>query len=260
MANLPKNVTPVLENLPNFTSPANWGIKDGARFSELMNELITLVEPGFYFGDNLFVWGRNNSLLDDSAFIESWSENKKNNADVMVIWRRYILATAAYHCVQLEGDFVECGVYWGTGIKTIADYLGGKEFDKTFWGYDAFDYHPSEAHGSFDDQQTGFYEKVQQRFQRYPTIKLIKGLIPDVFVKHCPEKIAYLHIDLNSAEYEIATLEALFDLIVPGGMIILDDYEWAAYRKQKLAEDAWFDQRQYKVMPLPTGQGLIFKR
>jgi predicted O-methyltransferase YrrM len=76
-----------------------------------------------------------------------------------------------------------------------------------------------------------------------------------------PEKICYLHIDLNSAKYEIAVLDALFDRVVPGGVIILDDYEWSGmYREQKIAEDAWFEQRRYRVFPLPTGQGLVLKR
>jgi hypothetical protein len=44
-------------------------------------------------------------------------------------------------------------------------------------------------------------------------------------------------------------------------MIILDDYEWAGiYRTQKIAEDSWFDERQYRVIPIPTGQGLLIKR
>lgn len=44
-------------------------------------------------------------------------------------------------------------------------------------------------------------------------------------------------------------------------MIILDDYEWSMiYRPQKLAEDPWFEARGYRVMPLPTGQGLVIKR
>lgn len=259
---LPKNKKPELAKLYNFPSKIHWGIKDEGRFFELMTEILALVEPGFYFGDNLFTWCRNNSLFDDEVFVKAWSENKKNESDNAIAWRRYILACAAYHCVQLEGDFVECGVYWGTGIKTIIDYLGGTEFSKTFWGYDTFDYHPSETHSNFsEEQQTGFFDKVQQHFIDYPQVKLIKGLIPEIFAEHCPKQIAYLHIDLNSADYEIATLDALFDLVVSGGMIILDDYEWAGvYRAQKIAEDEWFDQRNYKVMPLPTGQGLVFKR
>ena len=86
-------------------------------------------------------------------------------------------------------------------------------------------------------------------------------MLPESFNGNCPEKIAYLHIDLNSAKYEVEVLKVLFDKIVPGGILILDDYEWAGiYRTQKIAEDTWFDERQYRVMPLPTGQGLLIKR
>jgi O-methyltransferase len=260
MNNLPKNVKPSLNRLVCFNQGRSWGIKDYPRFVELMSEVVELVEPGFYFSDNLFTWLRNNSLFDDASFQKAFSENCKNANDSSIGWRRYILACAAYHCVQLQGDFVECGVYWGTGIKTVTDYLGGTEFPKTFWGYDTYDYHPAEGHGNYD-QQAGFFEQVQQRFSGYEQVKLIKGLIPESFVANCPAEIAYLHIDLNSAKYEIATLEALFDLVVAGGVIILDDYEWAGpYREQKIAEDEWFDKRNYRVFPLPTGQGLVLKR
>jgi predicted O-methyltransferase YrrM len=95
----------------------------------------------------------------------------------------------------------------------------------------------------------------------YNQVKLIKGLLPDSFIGQCPDKIAYLHIDLNSAKYEVEVLDVLFDRVVSGGMIILDDYEWAGiYRTQKIAEDSWFDERQYRVIPIPTGQGLLIKR
>jgi predicted O-methyltransferase YrrM len=102
---------------------------------------------------------------------------------------------------------------------------------------------------------------VQQKFVNYPQVRLVKGLIPDSFAGNCPDKVAYLHIDLNQAPAEIAALDHLFDRMVPGGILILDDYEWAGnYRNQKLAEDSWFEARHYRVMPLPTGQGLVIKR
>ncbi len=90
---------------------------------------------------------------------------------------------------------------------------------------------------------------------------LVKGLLPASLENNSPDKIAFLHIDLNHADFEIAVLDALFDRVTPGGMVILDDYEWSGqYREQKMAEDAWFEKRQYRVFPLPTGQGLILKR
>lgn len=257
---LPKYVPPKPRALTNFFWPTSWMVSDPDRFATLMKEAASLVEGGIYFSDNLFTWARNNSLFDDLAFREAWERNIVNDADRAIAWRRYFLATMAYHAVQLPGDFVECGVYAGTGVKTVADYLGGKEFPKAFWAYDTYDYNPVEGH-AFDGQQPGFFDLVQKRFEGYANVRLVKGLIPGSFAGQCPESIAYLHIDLNNADAEIAALEHLFDRVVPGGVVIFDDYEWAnMYRPQKLAEDAWFDARRYRVSPLPTGQGFVIKR
>ena len=257
---LPKLSPLSMDRNVNFATDTSWGISDPELFNALMNEAKQLVAPGYYLGDNLFTWARNNSLFEDEVFNKAWSENIMNGADEAIAWRRYILATSAYHCVQLEGDFVECGVYTGSGIKVVMDYLGGTQFPKTFWGYDTYDYNPVEGH-SFDGQEEGFFEKVQARFAEYEQVRLIKGFIPDSFVGNIPEKIAYMHVDLNNAPAEIAVFESLFDRVVSGGMIILDDYEWSGiYRPQKAAEDSWLEERSYRVMPLPTGQGLILKR
>jgi hypothetical protein len=40
---------------------------------------------------------------------------------------------------------------------------------------------------------------------------------------------------------------------------VIDVYEGSSYWTQKLAEDP-FEARQYRVMPLPTDQGLVSKR
>lgn len=147
----------------------------------------------------------------------------------------------------------------GSGIKTVVDYLGGKGFPKTFWGYDTFDSNPT-GH-SFPGQQDGLFDQVSERLNGYSQVRLVRGLLPDSLEGNSPEKIAYLHIDLNSAKYELLVLEKLFERIVPGGVLILDDYEWAGvYREQKILEDQWFDARSYRVFPLPTGQGLVLKR
>lgn len=249
-----------IQRIPSFSIPVSWGITDPERFQRLMKEASSLVAPGVYFGDNLFTWMRNLSLFSDDAFVNAWRSNLANASDQAIAWRRYILACAAYHCVRLEGDFVECGVYTGTGIKTVMDYLGGPDFPRTFWGYDTYDYNPVEGH-AFEGQQEGMYQKVCERFKGYEQVRLIQGLIPDSFEKGCPDKIAYLHIDLNHAEAEMVTLKHLFNRVVSGGMVILDDYEWSGiYRTQKAAEDPWFQDLGYRVMPLPTGQGLVFKR
>lgn len=243
----------------DYVFPMAWGVSDPVRFSALMKEVIPLVGRSVHFADNLFTWGRNNSALEDPAFNRAWRDNILGKSDQTIVWRRYILATSACHCVQLDGDFVECGVNAGTGIKTVMDYLGGTAFPKRFWGYDTFDYHPGGR--NMQGQDEGLFDRVTQRFADYPQVRLVRGLLPDSFQDACPEQIAYLHIDLNNADGEIGCLEHLFDRVVPGGMLILDDYEWGGkYRAQKRAEDLWFQARNYRVIPLPTGQGLLIKR
>ena len=258
---LPKQSTPDPERVQNFFLPVFWGTTDQQAVADTMKSTTAMLAAGYHFADNFLTWGRNMSILDDAPFVRAWQTNAENASDQAIVWRRYVLACAAYHCVQLEGDFVECGAYTGVGVKTVVDYLGGSAFPKTFWAYDIFEHDASMLNHPMREHGEGLYERVRKKFARYPQVLVLKGLIPEVFASGCPDRIAYLHIDLNQAPAEIASLEHLFDRMVPGGILILDDYEWAGvYRDQKLAEDVWFDARHYRVMPLPTGQGIVIKR
>lgn len=243
----------------NFFNSVFWGTKDPEHFTNLMRQAAEQT-TAYHFGDNMFLFQRNNSMLNDQPFMQSWEKNAISPPDRTIIWRRYILTMAGFHCQHLEGDFVECGAYQGVGAKTVIDYLGGPEFKKTFWLYDLFEHNEKMANHSMQAHGPKLHDQVVKRFVDYPNVKIFKGFLPEVLAEGCPEKIAYLHLDLNQAPAEIATLDALFERVVPGGMIILDDYEMVFYRAQKLAEDTWFAKRGYKVFPLPTSQGFVIKR
>ena len=257
---VPKEIAPKSDRISSFFHPVFWGTTNDKAVAETIGSTIAMLAPGHHFADNLLTWARNMSMFDDAPFVAAWRGNAESASDVAIVWRRYVLACAAHHCAQLDGDFVECGVYTGVGVKTIVDYLGGAEFPKTFWGYDIFEHDVSMTHHPMPEHGPELYERVRQKFAGYPQVRLLKGLIPEVFDCGSPRRIAYLHIDLNDASAEVASLEHFFDRMVPGGVLILDDYEWSMYRSQKLAEDAWFEARRYRVMPLPTGQGLVIKR
>jgi hypothetical protein len=244
----------------NFSVKWFWGTTEDLQLASINKLIVEKVEPSYFFADNMLIWGRNNSMFHDSVFVKAWELNAESVADKGVVWRRYILACAAYHCMQLEGDFVECGCYTGVGVKTVIDYLGGPSFPKNFWAYDLFEHSESSLNPAMPEHSADLYDRVVKKFADYPQVKLLRGSIPDVFSEGMPDKISYLHIDLNQAPAEIAALDALFDKVVSGGIIILDDYEWSYYRSQKIAEDPWFDERKYRVFPLPTGQGLVLKR
>ena len=259
--NLPPLTPPDFGTVQNFFFPVFWGVEDREAITNLARAVTEQVEPAFHFADNFLTWGRNNSMFQDLPFVKAWQDNVDCDSDFAIVWRRYVLACAAYHAVHLDGDFVECGCYRGVGIKTVVDYLGGVEFPRTFWGYDLFEYVPGMEHHPMRDHGPGLADEIKAKFAAYPQVNIVQGEIPAVFASRSPDRISYLHIDLNQATAEVAALDALLDRVVPAGIIILDDYEWAmAYRRQKLTEDPWFEKRGYRVMPLPTGQGLVIKR
>ena len=260
LPSLPELGKPDEEKIHNFFVPIMWATWNDGAMAQTMKTVSERVGHGYHFADNLFTWARNNSMFDDREFVKSWEANAESDSDKAIVWRRYILAGVAYHCVHLDGDFVECGAYTGVGVKTVVDYLGARAFPKNFWLYDLFEHHQGMLHHPMPEHGPDLYDRVKAKFADYPQVRIFKGNIPDVFEGQSPRQIAYLHIDLNEAPAEIAALDALFDRVVPGGIIVLDDYEWSGpYRAQKIAEDPWFEARRHRVIPLPTGQGLVIK-
>lgn len=65
---------------------------------------------------------------------------------------------------------------------------------------------------------------------------------------------------MNNAKAEISAIEFLWDKLVLGGIIVLDDYAYGEeFREQKNAWDKFAAKKQFKILTLPTGQGLIIK-
>ena len=81
------------------------------------------------------------------------------------------------------------------------------------------EHHPMGDHGH------GLGDEVRANLAAYSRVNIVQGEIAAVVAGRSPERIRYLHIDLNQATAAIATLDALFDHVVPVGIIILDDYE-----------------------------------
>jgi hypothetical protein len=71
--------------------------------------------------------------------------------------------------------------------------------------------------------------------------------------------VAYLHIDMNCAEPEVAALTHFWDKLAAGAPVLLDDYAYLGYEPQRLAMDEFARAHGITVGSLPTGQGLIFK-
>jgi len=216
-----------------------------------------------YASDNVILLGRNLGFRRDQKLMKAFRNNAANDQERSLLLRVNTLAWAAAEALRLEGDFVECGVWRGFCSGVLTEYLEFQNLDRAFYLYDTFAGIPaeldSEKHDSPLFHEPGLYDRVVERFSRYPNVKVVKGIIPNSFSTAAPERIAFMHIDLNSSTSEIAALEALFERVVPGGFIVFDDYGWIGYLAQQLAEEAWARQRKHRILELPTGQGLLIK-
>jgi hypothetical protein len=217
-----------------------------------------------YAGDNVILFDRNLGYRRDPDFKRAFTDRAKSDQETSLELRLNTLIWAATHALHVPGDFVECGVLRGFCSAVIVDYLNFATVPKTYYLYDTFSGIPAEFDTEHHDQPNmhapRLYENVCERFAPYPNVRVVKGIVPHVLHEAAPEKIAFLHLDMNSSKSEIAALEVLFDRISPGGIVIFDDYGWLMYQAQQIAEDEFARQRDYRILELPTGQGLLLKR
>jgi hypothetical protein len=209
--------------------------------------------------DDLFVWFRAVHFLKDHSFIEAMGSLKDDAVLRARIWRVYTLCWAAKSCMALDGDFVDVGCYDGKTVAVIDRYCRfSQQNGKKYWLFDIFDNPPLESrkvgHGP------DLYAQVRAMFPDANRYTLIKGPVPDSFDNALPEKIAFAQIDLNAAEPELAALERVFDRVVPGGMIVFDDFGFSRYSSTRELEADFMAQRGLTIFECPTGQGIFIKR
>jgi len=191
-----------------------------------------------------------------------------------IAWRLNTLCWAARCALRTGGDFVECGVFKGDMSWVVGQVVG---FDRipALHLFDSFEgFSPTLSSNDDYPENSGYldfangiyrgdgtlFEQVRDRFAAHPNVTVTRGFLPEALEAVPIDRIGMLHVDLNAPRAEVAVIEALFDRIVPGGMIVLDDYGWAVFHKQKEAHDALMARLGYDILELPTGQGLIVKR
>lgn len=242
-----------------------------------------------FFGDRLLTLDKSVGFLNEPSFKHWFSKivgqhQYDSFGGVQTIsWRLHVLAWAAMRAKNLtDGDFVECGVFQGDMSYFIWNYCDLKSTGRKLFLYDSFEGLDSQQvmedeysdigneelermggdYVSFANRvysKPGLLETVKQKFQGEQNVKIVPGFLPQTLSSAKPEKIGFLHLDLNSAKAELDTVSNLYENLVSGATIILDDYGWSNFKKQKEVMDNFFAQHSQQVLELPTGQGLIVK-
>lgn len=178
---------------------------------------------------------------------------------------------------NINGSFVECGVYRGGSIMNMA--LTQLNYNKVvhIYIYDTFE--GMTPQGEYDVNHRGVpaskilknprkkcvcsLEEVKNNVSLtdYPKefLHFRKGDVAITLRKEVPEKISLLRLDTDWYESTKIELEVLFPRLVTGGVLILDDYGY--WRGARKATDDYFASLGInpKLEPMESGiSGVLY--
>lgn len=177
--------------------------------------------------------------------------------------------------IDLPGDIAELGVYKGISLMSWANFLeihnmGDRQ--KRVWGFDGFEGLPGlspEDGAMFAEvgKEAGGYladaAQVERaieifdadRFIPYkPRVVLVKGDICETvpqWVKDNPGvRLKLVHFDCDLYQPTLAGLQALWPLVVPGGIVAFDEYGLPPWEGESRAVDEFLG-RDFPIRRFP---------
>ncbi len=193
----------------------------------------------------------------DHSFLKIWEEISQNT--MLDIVRAYMLYQLLRDVCNLQGAVAEVGVWRGGTGQLMATVLPHKEiylFD-TFEGLPEispdFDgaYH---SKGQFNDTS---YEHVSRLFHQQESVKVIKGVFPST-INDDPLNFCFVHVDVDLYQSAKDCCEYFYQRLVPGGVMIFDDYGFGTCPGVRQAVDEFFKHRHGHFY-MPTGQYVVVK-
>lgn len=234
--------------------------------------------------------GRVNFAVDDDIEKRLDAHFEKYKISNREIWRNFQIYTrrvflkkflAHYEFFQmvqdLPGDIVELGVFRGATLFSWANFMeirnmGDRHkriigFDN-FKGFGALD--AKDGAASPDQHKTvggfssaGFFEQLQDaiaifdadRFIPYKArIILVEGDIEESVPRWVAEnpghRISLLHFDADMYAPTKVALEHLWPLVVPGGVVLFDEYGIPPWEGESKAVDEFFEGRKVRLRRL----------
>jgi hypothetical protein len=137
-----------------------------------------------------------------------------------------LIADCCREVAGIAGDAAEIGVWKGEGAALICRLLPGS----TVYLFDTFAGFPATMKSDRDQKWPPFQwgdtseDEVRQAIQPASNFRLVKGVFPDSAAGLQPA-LKFVHIDVDLYKSTLAALEWAWPLLVPGGVILDDDYK-----------------------------------
>ena len=169
--------------------------------------------------------------------------------------------------VNIGGSVIELGVFKGGSLMQWATFreLLENERSRRIIGFDIFGPFPEakavkediEFIKKWNEETADFLSKDEieesLKLKGFGNVELVKGnvceTLSDYLEKHPEMRISLLHIDTDVYEPCKVALETCWEKVVPGGIILLDDYMTVA--GETLAVDEFFKDKPHKFYKFP---------
>jgi hypothetical protein len=174
--------------------------------------------------------------------------------------RKFFLRELLKLVDHLDGDTAEAGVYEGGSSWLICQARGQRS---KHWGFDSFEglSPPSQRDGDFWSAGDLAVSETRARALLEPLGAIVlKGWIPEVFAEARIDRLVFAHVDVDIHDPTLASFEYFYDLLVPGGVIVCDDYGFTPCMGAKQAVDEFMADRPENLIHSPTGQGIVIKQ
>jgi len=149
-------------------------------------------------------------------------------------------------CYRLNGNVIECGVYKGGNSFQIAKKLKELKSDKMLYLLDTFEGHPYDDFENMPKelQKEVYGDKKPKKFKGtgndvdldqirkwfaengLDNTIFLKGLFVDTFKQISDQKFCFAYVDADFYLSIKQCIEFLKDRLVPGGIMMFDDYNY----------------------------------
>ncbi|HEY4029918.1 MAG TPA: class I SAM-dependent methyltransferase [Caulobacteraceae bacterium] len=159
---------------------------------------------------------------------------------------------------RLEGVMAEAGVLAGGSARLICEAKG----EVPLHLFDVFETLQGEGDEAPDLRRHfgavhGVRAEVERLLRPYPAVHVHQGVFPATTRGHEGARFSFVHLDLDLEPGTRAGLEFFHPRLVPGGILLGDDYNLPAVRE---VFEAYFAGRPDTVLVLPWGQVIVVRQ
>jgi len=178
--------------------------------------------------------------------------------------------------LKLVGDVIECGVFRGSSTRRMSHRLVELAPSKMLFACDSFEGFPQDRIVDMDLSLFRFRFKLRRKFRQASDVPqrlihffetyrvnghVVKGYFSDTLPKLQSRKYCFIHIDCDIYESHLDCLNVLYEQLVPGGIVVFDDYAEPKWPGASRAVDEFFAGHPAKPERLVNGQrGVWFVR